>query len=186
MRFTLASLASFAQVTNQPSCVDTTKYRLAPKESDTYGEIQIKVDGKWASFSIMDETPDMFEYRCEEVELNGSGSKELVLFWKNATYGSGGGFAFKGIKIWNLDNGIVLFNEIYSCSEESFGRHGSERFLIEYRKNIEVSELSITVNEEEFLSEGSESDLSSLGENCVLTDLKAGVYTLQNGKLVFE
>lgn len=168
----------------QESACESSAYRIH-SSSSLFPQLEIKVDGVWKFFPLTDEHPENFHFECREAELSGSGSAELVIIWSNAVYGSGGGTIVEGIQIWDLDAGKRLFNEITSCSDENFGRGGSEGYFSICKKQIVVSQSEIKINEKICHTEWSENEIAPDPIiNCPLTALNEGVYFFRNGELI--
>ncbi len=178
----ISQIDSYAQSTEQDNCCDTTRYEV--KSNILYfPELKIKIDEEWKTFDLLDERAMRFDYKCEEIELNGKGSKELVIRWSNAIYGTGGGLTTKGIQIWDLDNGTRLLNEIISCSDENFGRHENPSYFIECQKQIHIKDRTIIVYDKNCKTEWSNTEeVPDPTLNCELTKLK-GEYTFVDDKL---
>lgn len=163
--------------------MDTTRYEINSNTSN-FPELKIKIDEEWKTFELIDEIAERFDYECEQVQLNGKDSKELVIRWSNAIYGSGGGSTIKGIQIWDLDNGTRLLNEITSCSDESFGRHGAPSYLVECQKQIQIEGQTLIVHEKKCDTEWSNTDyVSDPTENYELTTLEEGEYVFEGDVL---
>lgn len=172
----------FAQSLGTNNCFNADRYKF--REDILYPEIEIKIRGQWETFRLLDEIADLFQYKCEEIELNGYGSKELVIRWSNSLYGSGGGTTTKGVQIWDLDSGIRLLNEIVSCSEESFPRDGASYYFMECKKQIEFINQTIKIYKKVCEIEGAHSkDIQKPTSNCKLTIYDEGEYVFVNEKL---
>lgn len=181
---TFIQITSNGQNFKASSCVDSSKYRLDGKLP--YAELEIKINNNWKSFRFIEETLGRFNCTCAQVELNDSGSKELVVKWSNARYGSGGGSTKQGIQIWNLDNGTRFLKEITSCSEENFGRHEAKGYLVVCNKEIELIEKRLRVHEKKCKTKWSEAEdvPDPVSYNsCSLTTLNKGIYLFKNGAL---
>lgn len=171
-----------AQSLGTNNCFNADRYKF--REDILYPEIEIKVRGKWETFRLLDEIADLFQYECEEIELNGYGSKELVIRWSNALYGSGGGTTTKGVQIWDLDSGIRLLNEIVSCSEEIFPRDGASYYFVECKKQIELINQTIKIYKKVCETQGEHNnDIPEPTSNCKLTIYDEGEYVFVNEKL---
>lgn len=180
-----STIASFAQATEKSTCVDTARYHINMVAS-AYPELEIKINGDWKIFPLIDERLERFDYECAEINFNGTGSMELLIRWSNAVYGSGGGSTIKRIQIWNLDNGTRILQEITSCSIENFGRgQDNPYYNVECRKDIEIQENTIIVHKKKCDSGGSATeDLPDPTLNCPLTTLEAETYLFENGQLI--
>ena len=159
--------------------IETSKFRIDTKGAE-FAEIEIRINQNWQIFSIIEEPLGSFEFECQEVEMNGIGSKELILKWSNSVYGSGGGTVTKGLQIWNLDNATKLLNEITYCSEESFGRDGNPYININEKK-FEIKKSNIKVYKEKLVIENY--NVMNLSDYCKLSNIKSGTYKLKNGML---
>lgn len=179
----ISQIGIYAQSTEKVICLDTTKYEVNSTISN-FPELRIKIDGKWKTFDLIDEIAERFDFECEEVELNGNNSKMLVIRWSNAIYGTGGGSTTKGLQIWNLESGTRLFNEIVSCSDESFGRHGATSYFVECQKQIQIENGTIIIYPKDCKNEWSSNDeVSDPTLNCKLTTLEQGKYVLVDDEL---
>jgi len=182
--FSLFSLIEFyAQSEENENCSDIDRYEIKSNIS-YFPELNIKMNGEWKTFELIDERAELFDYESEELELNGKGSKELIIRWSNSVYGTGGGRTTKGIQIWNLDSGTRILNEITSCSDENFGRNEVSSYYIECQKRIQIDNQIIKVFVKECKSERSNTDnIPDLNSICRLTELKNGEYFFINDKL---
>ena len=179
----LSQISSFAQSTEKDNCFDTTRYEVKANIS-YFPELRIKINGEWKTFELIDERAQRFDYKCEVVQLNGKGSKELVIRWCNAIYGTGGGLTTKGIQIWDLDSGTRLLNEIISCSDENFGRHGNPSYFVECQKQIEFINQTVKIYKRTCSTEWSDiKDVPDPTLNCTLTTYDEGEYVFVNGEL---
>ena len=179
----LLQIYCYAQLPDTDNCSLNSRYKIEYNNGN-YPEIKIEMKGEWKNFEILDERALDFNYICLEVELDGEDSKELVIEWSNAIYGSGGGSTIKGIQIWDLNNGIKLLNEVVSCSIESFGRFDNKPYLIECEKVIEILDHKIIVNQKH--CKISRTDVDNVPDpalNCQLTALEEGRYFFANGEL---
>ncbi len=167
---------------NDNSCVDSSSFRIYAENGHAWIEIQI--NDKWETYALLDDV-SRFSYECQRLEIDGTDSKELIIKWSNSSYGTGGGIAQKGIQIWDLDSAIKLFDEVYYCSDEQFGRHGAKAYLINCHKHIEVHNQKIIVAEKTCETEWNETDHEP-DPNCPLTTLDKGVYIFSNGELKRE
>ena len=181
--FLFYGCAAFNQTIDKNHCSDSSKYRL-DNLSSKYSEIEILVNGKWISFDFIEEIPQIFNYKCDELELTGDSIKELVIYWSNSVYGSGGGRIIKGIQIWNLNTVKRIFNEITYCSDESFGRGETPYSFIEYIKEIKIENGILIVNDKQKKINDSKKDkFELLNDFCSLSELIKGKYTLLNDNL---
>ena len=179
----ISQIRSYGQSTEQDNCFDTTRYEVKSNIS-YFPELRIKIDEEWKTFDLIDERAMRFDYKCEEIELNEKGSKELVIRWSNAIYGTGGGLTTKGIQIWDLDSATRLLNKIISCSDENFGRHGNPSYFVECQKQIQIRGRTIIVYEKNCTTEWSDTEeVPDPTLNCELTKLEEGEYTFVDDKL---
>jgi len=182
----LTQLGSYGQSVDTVVCSDTTQYEVFTNDAD-FPALRVYIEHEWKTFILIEELADQFSYDDEQIQLNGTGSCELVIRWRNSMYGSGGGSVIEGVQIWDLDNGINIFNEIVSCSDESFGRHESPSYLIECQKKIEITNNTLIISEKSCDIEWSETeDIPDPTENCELTAYDAGTYVFRNGKLELQ
>ncbi|MCH8534495.1 MAG: hypothetical protein LAT51_05440 [Flavobacteriaceae bacterium] len=181
--FLFSHIEFYAQSKEKDNCFDYTRYEVKSNIS-YFPELKIKIKGEWKTFELIDERAERFDFECEEIQLNGKGSKELVIRWSNAVYGSGGGYTAKGIQIWDLDSGTRLLNEIVSCSDESFGKQLSSSYFVECQKQIQIEGRTIIVFEKNCKTEWSNTEeVSDPTLNCELTRLEEGEYTIVNDNL---
>ena len=181
--FLFSQIEFYAQSKEKDNCFDIARYEIKSNIS-YFPELKIKMNGEWKTFELIDERAERFVYEYEEIQLNGKGSKELVIRWSNAVYGSGGGSTTKGIQIWDLDSGTRLLNEIVSCADQNFGRHGASSYIVECQKQIQIEGRTIIVYEKNCKTEWSNTEeVSDPTLNCELTKLEEGEYTIVNDKL---
>lgn len=136
-------------------------------------------NGKASYHSLQEDMKgEEMKFECELRQLNDRGPKELILKWSIAIYGSGGGMNYAGLSIWDLEADSLLFKANTYCSEESFGRHGGERFLHSCEIPIEFLENGIKINKRE--CQGFELEtLEDLQDYCLLKDLKPGIISFR-------
>ena len=188
--FTLTILSSLvASCTPKPVWVtgqteiETPKYRLHDIDGAVRAELEINVEGTWKRFGIIDGRINSFKFEYLERELNGAGSKELVLKWKHSNYGSGGGNDTWGIQVWDIDTATRLLNEITYCAEQSFGRGGATAYIKSVKKEITIRGGHILVAEYEYPDQ---SNVSSPPLPYEVSRLKAGKYSLKGGMLKYK
>ena len=180
--FVFFSIDSIAQESDKSSCSDTSRYRLNIN-SDSYSELEIKVRGEWKTFQLPEDFFSFSHYECQEIELNGTGSKELVLRWETSTRGTDYGSNIGGIQIWNLDNGTKLLDEINYCSEECMGK-SEPSYFIACQKKIQIIDNAIIVHRKSCNAEWSEVDnVPDPTSYCSLSTLEEGTYYFENGNL---
>lgn len=148
--------------------IETSRFRINTVGA-AYAEIEIFKDAIWKVYEIIDEPIGTFEFSVQERELNKKGTKELILFWTNRQYGSGGGSEMRGIQIWDLDRVATIFDEVNFCSTESFGDESRNGFVNVCKKKIEIKNQYIVVGNQSCEYSGS-SDFDPL-VNCKLTKL---------------
>lgn len=178
-----SEIGIYAQSTEKIICFNTNTYEINSNISN-FPELRIKIDGKWKTFELIDEKAERFDFECEEIELEKNSSKMLVIRWSNTIYGTGGGSMTKGLQIWNLDSGKRLFNEIVSCSDESFGRHGASSYFVECQKQIQIEDGTIVIYPKDCKTEWSSSEENSDPTlNCELTTFEQGKYVFVGDEL---
>lgn len=162
--------------------LENKKFRVI--DDSVFPYIEIKTNGKWQDFRIIENPAGSFECEYFVTKINGLDSKALILNWSNAVYGSGGGTQTKGLEIWNLDNATKLLDEIVFCSEESFGRNGRKYYLITCQKEIKIENKNINVYKLKCETEQNKDDkIEILKDNCDLSTIKPDIYIFSNGQL---
>ena len=171
---------SYAQQTGD---CDTTRYRIMLY--DAMVEIEIKTAGEWRAFSLLDSTGGQFTWSCEEAELNQTGSKELVIRWSHAVYGTGGGTTTGGIQIWDLDKGVRILDEVVACSEENFGRGQGKSYFVHCQKEVIIQNGVIAIAPKACGVERSEMENPPDPTlNNPITSLRPGNYVFEHGRLI--
>lgn len=178
------SIDSIAQKPDKLLCSDTTKYRLNFDSESYSSELGIKIKEEWKTFQLPEYLFEDSHYECQEIELSGSGSKELILRWETSMYGTGYGSNIGGIQIWNLDNGTKLLDEITYCSVECLGKSEEPPYFVECQKKIEIIDSKIRVRRKSCMTKWSEADnVPDPTSNCSLSTLDEGTYYFENGNL---
>lgn len=168
---------------NNGTCGDTSKFYI--NTEGTYAEINIKVKDDWRAFLIMNETIGNFKYDCDLIDLYGGSSKELVINWSNANYGSGGGTTIKGIQIWDLEFGQKILGELVYCSEEVFGKEDIEASFSYCKKPLKIKKQVIKVSETICNEEWGTRDATSEESFCCkVSSLQKGSYSIKNGAII--
>lgn len=144
-------------------------------------QLKLNINEIWKIFDIV-EIDDIggLEFESTPLTFQPSNIHALMISWSNSLYGSGGGLIVRGIKIWNIKNGELLLDEITSCSNESFGRFDSDRYLVSCRKEIQVTDSLIKVSriycEEDWFNQGFEYP----NEYCNFSNLESGTYIIND------
>ena len=126
-----------------------------------------------------------FDIKCDEINLDNKGSDELLIFWKNSAYGSGGGSSYGGIQIYNLDSGKRIFNEITFFSLESFHRPPtSPASYISCKIDVNITEMQISIGHKRFEARWIDSlNYQNGWETEYISKLNKGVYFFSNDTL---
>lgn len=175
--FFLGTILSFTALKAQEACADSSSFYIY--HGEYMPQLVIIHNGKASYHSLQEDMKgEEMKFECELRQLNDRGPKELILKWSIAIYGSGGGMNYAGLSIWDLEADSLLFKANTYCSEESFGRHGGERFLHSCEIPIEFLENGIKINKRE--CQGFELEtLEDLQDYCLLKDLKPGIISFR-------
>lgn len=138
-------------------------------------KLEIKKDGNWHSYLFLKGTYPYLEANCSLKELVDGKPEELIIRWNSKTIGSGGVIERKGIQIWSLKSHERYFKAKTYCSEANFGRHGADRYFINCKRKIEISEGVISISRIKCENEG---DWQGKTRFCKIYSIKPGNYEL--------
>ena len=180
------SILSYAQPLHGIRNCEMDSSRFYIDSDGIYLVLKILIDSNWTDNYIVDEAFDYFELNCELIDFNGIGSDELVLNWKTSTYGTGGGSIFGGVQIWNLDNGVKIFDELNYHLQENFGRGEAIPWLISCEKKINITTNQIVVDTMTCKEEWNKSNMTAkelIGDESYYFTKLEGCYKYQDGIL---
>ncbi len=175
------------QTDDKIDCIDSCNYcDLYNLTLDYKGPYIYLTNGNKNHFQILQEPTGLdYDISCEEVNLDNEGSDELVIFWENRVYGSGGGSTTGGVQIYNLDSGTRIFNELTFCSIESFHRPpSSPAYTMTCRIDIKITDMQIFIGRKRYEANWIESlNYQNGWEDDCISSLEQGVYSFSNDTL---
>ena len=74
----LTQFGSHGQSANTVACSDTTQYEIFTNDAD-FPALRVYIEHEWKTFILIEELADQFSYDDEQIQLNGTGSCELVI-----------------------------------------------------------------------------------------------------------
>lgn len=135
----------------------------------------------WLSFEVPYED-DCNISDVDRANLGTKGEEQWIIKGECRNYGGGGGTGTKWLIMVNIDTVPKrVLKIIYGCFEESFGdrqNEGEGRYYIENARRVAVIEDAIAI--------GIIDREDPAFDNCELTNLPSGFYTLQSGRMVKE
>jgi hypothetical protein len=136
----------------------------------------IRRDGAWIAFDIPYVRRSV---ELELVDIDGAGSRELVVHGTAGLYGSGGGTTFSGISIYRIDTVVTrLVEATDGLSEEAFAREYNRA-----PKDLRSCHREIAILHRQLRISGVESAVRR--DRCVeLSNIRPGAYEFREGRFV--
>lgn len=106
---------------------------------------KLNVD-KWNIMLLSDQFNAEKELKIEEIDIDGTGSNELVIYWEFMGKQDLLNVIVKGIQIWNIDEQLCYLDEYTTCLEERYFKDADLHIYAGCERKIELTNNIVTIS----------------------------------------